>query len=38
MSALVDASDALRIVMADSRPLTNVNSAAGLHAPMQPGR
>lgn len=38
MSALVDASDALRIVMADSRPLTNVNSAAGLHTPMQPGR
>ncbi len=37
MSALVDASDAQRIVMSDSRPLTNINSAAGLRTPVQPG-
>ncbi len=38
MSALVDASDTQRIVMSDSGPLANVNSAADLRAPVQPGR
>jgi molybdopterin-guanine dinucleotide biosynthesis protein A len=38
MSALVDASDAQRIVMSDSRPLANVNSASDVRARAQPGR
>jgi molybdenum cofactor guanylyltransferase len=37
MSALVDASDAQQIVIRDSRPLTNVNSAADLSALVRPG-
>ena len=37
MSALVDVSDTQRIVMSDSRPLTNVNSDADLRALVQPG-
>jgi molybdenum cofactor guanylyltransferase len=37
MRALVDASDAQRIVMSDSLPLTNLNSAADLRALVQPG-
>jgi molybdopterin-guanine dinucleotide biosynthesis protein A len=37
MSALVDASDAQRIVMSESRPLTNVNTDAELRALMRPG-
>ncbi len=32
MSALIDASDAQQIVLSDSRPLTNVNTAADLRA------
>ncbi len=32
MSALIDASDAQQIVLSDSRPLTNVNTAADLQA------
>jgi molybdopterin-guanine dinucleotide biosynthesis protein A len=32
MSALIDASDAQQIVLSDSRPLTNVNTAADLKA------
>jgi molybdopterin-guanine dinucleotide biosynthesis protein A len=38
MSALVHASDAQRIVMSDSRPLANVNSASDVRARAQPGR
>nr|WP_275580466.1 molybdenum cofactor guanylyltransferase [Mycobacterium riyadhense] len=38
MSALIDASDAQQIVVSDSRPLTNMNSAADLRVPVQPGR
>jgi molybdenum cofactor guanylyltransferase len=38
MSELIEASDAQQIVMADSRALTNVNSAADLGAPVSPGR
>lgn len=38
MSALIDASDAQQIVLSDSRPLTNVNSAADLPMLAQPGR
>jgi molybdopterin-guanine dinucleotide biosynthesis protein A len=37
MRALVDVSDTQRIVMSDSRPLTNVNSDADLRALVQPG-
>ncbi|AKN18600.1 molybdenum cofactor guanylyltransferase [Mycobacterium haemophilum] len=37
MRALVDASDTQRIVMSDSRPLTNVNTAADLRALTQFG-
>jgi molybdenum cofactor guanylyltransferase len=37
MRALVDASDTQRIVMSDSRPLTNVNTAADLRSLVQPG-
>jgi molybdenum cofactor guanylyltransferase len=37
MRALVDASDAQRVVMSDSRPLTNVNSAADLRTLTRPG-
>jgi molybdenum cofactor guanylyltransferase len=37
MSALVDASDAQRIVMSDSRPLTNLNTTADLQTLVQPG-
>jgi molybdenum cofactor guanylyltransferase len=37
MRDLVDASDAQRIVMSDSRSLTNLNSAADLHALVRPG-
>ena len=37
MRALVDASDAQRIVMPESRSLTNLNSAADLRALVQPG-
>jgi molybdopterin-guanine dinucleotide biosynthesis protein A len=38
MRALVDNSDAQRIVTSDSRSLTNVNTDADLHALVQPGR
>jgi molybdenum cofactor guanylyltransferase len=38
MRALVDASDAQRVVMPKSQALTNVNSAADLHALLPPGR
>lgn len=38
MSALIDASDAQQIVVSDSRPLTNVNSAADLRASVPLGR
>ena len=37
MLALVDVSDTQRIVMSDSRPLTNLNSDADLRALVQPG-
>ena len=37
MSALVDASDAQRIVISESRPLTNVNTDAELRALTRPG-
>lgn len=37
MRALVDVSDTQRIVMSDSRPLTNVNTATDLSALAQPG-
>jgi molybdenum cofactor guanylyltransferase len=37
MRALVDVSDTQRIVMSDSRPLTNVNSDADLRALVRPG-
>src|SRR6516164_8071291 len=37
MSALVDASDAQRIVISESRPLTNVNTDAELGALTRPG-
>ena len=37
MSALVDASDTQQIVLSDSRPLTNVNTARDLRALAQPG-
>jgi molybdopterin-guanine dinucleotide biosynthesis protein A len=37
MRALVDVSDTQRIVMSDSRPLTNVNNDADLRALVQPG-
>src|ERR1700751_2605457 len=37
MSALIDASDAQQIVLPDSRPLTNVNTADELRALVQPG-
>lgn len=37
MRALVDVSDTQRIVMSDSRQLTNVNSDADLRALVQPG-
>ena len=37
MRALVDVSDTQRIVMSESRPLTNVNSDADLRALVQPG-
>jgi molybdopterin-guanine dinucleotide biosynthesis protein A len=37
MRALVDASDTQRIVMSDSGPLTNLNSADDLRALAQPG-
>ncbi|MEB3983358.1 molybdenum cofactor guanylyltransferase [Mycobacterium sp. 663a-19] len=37
MRALVDVSDSQRIVMSDSRPLTNVNSDADLRALVRPG-
>ncbi|MCV7199575.1 molybdenum cofactor guanylyltransferase [Mycobacterium angelicum] len=38
MSDLVNASDAQQIVVSDSRPLTNVNSAADLRVAVAPGR
>ncbi|CAM4470065.1 putative molybdenum cofactor guanylyltransferase [Mycobacterium basiliense] len=38
MSAFVDASDAQRIVLPDSVPLSNINTAADLPAPARPGR
>lgn len=38
MRALVDSVDAQRIVMSDSRPLANVNSADELNALLQPSR
>ncbi|WP_083153197.1 molybdenum cofactor guanylyltransferase [Mycobacterium persicum] len=38
MSAFVDACDAQRIVMSNSRPLSNVNTAADLRVPAQPRR
>jgi molybdopterin-guanine dinucleotide biosynthesis protein A len=38
MRALVDSVDAQRIVMSDSRPLGNVNSADELNALLQPSR
>lgn len=38
MRALVDTSDTQQIVMSDSRALANVNSAAELHALVQPGQ
>ena len=38
MNALIEASDAQQIVTSDSRPLTNVNSAADLGAPVPPRR
>lgn len=38
MSDLINASDAQQIVVSDSRPLTNVNSAADLRTPVYPGR
>ncbi|BBX72856.1 putative molybdenum cofactor guanylyltransferase [Mycobacterium shinjukuense] len=38
MSELVAASDAQHIVLPDSRPLTNVNSAGDLPAPSRSGR
>jgi molybdopterin-guanine dinucleotide biosynthesis protein A len=37
MSALIDASDSQQIVLADSRPLTNVNTDADLRALVRPG-
>ncbi|WP_240274671.1 molybdenum cofactor guanylyltransferase [Mycobacterium ulcerans] len=37
MSALADRSDTQRIVMSDSAPLANVNTAADLPAPVRPG-
>jgi len=37
MRALVDASDAQRVVMPGSRSLTNLNSAADLRALVRPG-
>ncbi|QQW36673.1 molybdenum cofactor guanylyltransferase [Mycobacterium marinum] len=37
MSALADSSDTQRIVMSDSTPLANVNTAADLPAPVRPG-
>jgi molybdenum cofactor guanylyltransferase len=37
MSALIDASDAQQIVLPDSRPVTNVNTAADLQTLLQPG-
>ncbi|MGV7330486.1 molybdenum cofactor guanylyltransferase [Mycobacterium persicum] len=38
MSAFVDACDAQRIVMSNSGPLSNVNTAADLRVPAQPRR
>lgn len=38
MSDLINASDAQQIVVSDSRPLTNVNSAADLRVAVAPGR
>lgn len=38
MSDLINASDAQQIVVSDSQPLTNVNSAADLRTPAYPGR
>ncbi|EUA12851.1 mobA-like NTP transferase domain protein [Mycobacterium kansasii 732] len=38
MSAFVDACDAQRIVMANSGPLSNVNTASDLRVPAQPRR
>ena len=37
MSALIDASDSQQIVLADSRPVTNVNTNADLRALVRPG-
>lgn len=37
MSALADSSDTQRIVMSDSAPLVNVNTAADLPTPVRPG-
>lgn len=37
MSALADSSDTQRIVMSDSAPLANVNTAADMPAPVRPG-
>jgi molybdenum cofactor guanylyltransferase len=37
MSALIDASDSQQIVLADSRPVTNVNTDADLRALVRPG-
>ena len=37
MSALIDASDAQQIVLPDSRPVTNVNTAADLQTLVHPG-
>ena len=36
MSALIDASDAQQIVLPDSRPVTNVNTAGDLQTLVQP--
>jgi len=38
MSDLINASDAQQIVVSDSRPLTNVNSAVDLRLAVAPGR